>query len=222
MTERISRRGILKIGGVSALALGASRVMGADICQGTPAQTEGPFYPVRDQADKNTDLTKVNGRAGTAEGTVIYVSGRVIDQNCQPVANATVEIWQACRTGKYNHPGDSANPSWLDPNFQYWGIALTDASGRYSFKTIQPGDYQAAPNWRRPPHIHFKVHKNGIMELITQMYFLGNRFNDADLILKGVPADQRESVVRPMVPRAGNKEFDVTFDIAVQRLVEAE
>lgn len=219
MTEKgLSRRGILKIGGASALALGASRVIGADICQNTPAQVEGPFYPVAPQADTNTDLTRVNGKNQLAQGTVIYVSGRVLDQSCAPVSGVTVEIWQACRTGKYNHPGDSANPSWLDPNFQYWGIALTDNNGAYSFKTIQPGHYQAAPNWMRPPHIHFKVHKNGIRELITQMYFLGNRYNDADLILKSVPAAERPSVVRPMVPRAGGLEFDVNFDITVQKL----
>lgn len=219
MTEKgLSRRGILKIGGASALALGASRVIGTDICQGTPQQDEGPFYPVTSQPDTNTDLTRVNGNNQSAQGTVIYVSGRVLDQGCLPVEGVTVEIWQACRTGKYNHPGDRANPSWLDPNFQYWGIALTDANGAYSFKTIQPGHYLAAPNWMRPPHIHFKVHKNGILELITQMYFLGNRYNDADRILNAIPQADRASVVRPMVRRSGGLEFDVNFDITVQRI----
>jgi protocatechuate 3,4-dioxygenase beta subunit len=215
----LSRRGLLKLGGVSALAVGASRVLNADVCALTPPQDKGPFYPVADQADKNTDLTRVNGKRGKALGTVIYVAGKVTDQNCLPVEGVTVEIWQACQSGRYNHPRDPNRNGILDPNFQYWGIDVSKADGTYGFTTIVPGHYPAGANWTRPPHIHFKVHKLGIRELITQMYFLGNRYNDADLILNAIPANERASVVRPMVPRAGTDEFDVNFDISVHRFV---
>jgi protocatechuate 3,4-dioxygenase, beta subunit len=223
--KTISRRGILKIGGLSALALSAGKVMATSleqICEETPKQPEGPFYPVRDQQDKNNDLTLVNGKNQIANGTLIYLSGKVLDQNCQPVPNVVVEIWQACETGRYNHPGDVDNPSALDPNFQYWGIEVTNAAGLYSFKTIIPGHYNAGPNWIRPPHIHFKVHKRGIRELITQMYFYGNRYNDGDLILNKIPLNERDSVVRTLAPRPaenGRQAFDMTFDISVERLI---
>ncbi len=62
----------------------------ANSCQLTPEQTEGPFYPVKDQADKDTDLTRVQGSSGKALGQVIDVEGVVTDQHCQPVAGVLV------------------------------------------------------------------------------------------------------------------------------------
>lgn len=221
----VSRRKLLQIGGISALAIGATSALGnsiSAICERTPKQPEGPFYPVADQPDKNNDLTLAAGRSEMALGSIIYLTGVVKDQHCAPVANAVVEIWQACETGRYNHPGDTENPQPLDPNFQYWGIALSNADGAYSFKTIMPGHYPAGTNWIRPPHIHFKVHKRGIRELITQMYFVGNQYNEGDLILKGIPRDQWPSVVRERHARPsenGRPTFDMTFDISVDRLV---
>lgn len=220
-----SRRKLLKIGGMSALAIGASGALAngiAAICERTPKQPEGPFYPIADQPDKNNDLTLVAGKTDIALGSIIYLAGKVQDQHCEPVANVMVEIWQACESGRYNHPGDNENDSPLDPNFQYWGIAMTDAAGGYNFKTILPGHYPAGPNWIRPPHIHFKVHKRGIRELITQMYFAGNQYNEHDLILKGIPRSEWDSVVRETHPRSsehGRPTFDMSFDISVERLV---
>jgi protocatechuate 3,4-dioxygenase beta subunit len=133
-----------------------------------------------------------------------------------------VEIWQACQTGRYSHPGDDDNPAPLDPNFQYWGIAITDADGKYDFKTIVPGHYPAGEKWIRPPHIHFKVHKLGIRELITQMYFAGNQYNESDLILKNIPRNEWPSVVRETTarePENGRAALDINFDITVERLV---
>jgi protocatechuate 3,4-dioxygenase beta subunit len=221
----LSRRNILKVGGLSALAIGAHKVLGdslAAVCEATPKQSEGPFYPVTDQLDKNNDLTLVQGKTDRALGTLLYLSGKVIDQNCNPVSGVTVEIWQACESGRYNHPGDVDNPGFLDPNFQYWGIAITNHGGAYNFKTIIPGHYEAEPGWIRPPHIHFKVHKRGIKELITQMYFAGNRYNEEDIILNKIPRSEWESVVRPFVDRAmedGRRAIDMTFDITVEKLV---
>src|SRR5438552_2220640 len=108
-TTRLQRRKVLTVFLGSAGALMTSRAWAGAVraaCGITPAQTEGPFYPVKDQADKDTDLTQVSGRITKAKGDVIYVRGRVQDQACRPVAGALVEIWQACATGKYNHPSD--------------------------------------------------------------------------------------------------------------------
>lgn len=219
-----SRRSILKFGTFSALALGSSKILGLNVgeCIQTPVQPKGPFYPVASQPDTNTDLTRVDGKAGVAKGDFIYLSGKVIDEECAPVAGCVVEIWQACVSGRYNHPGDMDNQNPLDPDFQYWGIAVTDNEGRYGFKTIIPGHYNASPTWIRPPHIHFKVYKKGIKELITQMYFKGNQYNQGDLILNKITGEQRDSVIRELHPRddeAGRKAYDINFDIGVERIV---
>jgi protocatechuate 3,4-dioxygenase beta subunit len=170
----------------------AQTLIGA--CQLTPAQTEGPFYPVKDQPDEDNDLTLIRGNSKVSAGQIIYVMGQVTDQDCAPVQNALVEIWQACATGRYNHPNDT-NPQPLDPNFQYWGKSVTDAQGVYKFKTIIPGAYPADTDWIRPPHIHFKAHKVGYHELTTQMYFAGNEYNGRDKILMALPPSSRAQVV---------------------------
>ncbi len=192
-----SRRHVLKASlgalGVLASTSALARTFEA-ACHTTPAQTEGPFYPVKDQEDKDDDLTAVRGRPQRAQGQVIYIGGLVSDENCRPVPGALVEIWQACASGRYNHPGDE-NPAPLDPDFQYWGRAVTDANGEYRFRTILPGAYQADTDWIRPPHIHYKVHRKGFHELTTQMYFSGNEYNAADKILQAVPAGERSSVI---------------------------
>ena len=97
--------------------------------------------------------------------------GRFLNMKGEPIPGARVEIWQANTYGRYTHPGDT-NPAPLDPNFEGYGVQITDAEGRYRFKTIKPGAYPAAQGWTRPPHIHFKV-ETKTNWLVTQMYFYG-------------------------------------------------
>jgi protocatechuate 3,4-dioxygenase beta subunit len=195
--EANSRRRFLKTGATAAgamLATGAiAEAIGAT-CGRTPPQTAGPFYPGESRFTSDTDLTYVPGRTARAQGQVIYIKGRVVDAACRPVVGANVEIWQACASGKYNNPNDP-NPAPLDPNFKYWAETFTDAEGRYEFKSIVPGAYPADVDWERPPHIHFKVSQLGFQELVTQMYFRGNPLNDEDLILRRIPAGERQSVI---------------------------
>jgi len=208
--ENLSRRKILKtLGTVTGIAALAPIARAQSLCGPlTPRQTEGPFYPRKDQVDKDTDLTSVKGSSEAALGRVIYIEGSVQDTNCRPVEDAFVEIWQACASGKYNHPADT-NPAPADPHFQYWGIARTDPNGNYSFKTIYPGAYPASEDWMRPPHIHFKVHKWGYQELITQLYFEGEELNEKDLILERIAEPLQELVVRPVLNETVN--FNITL-----------
>lgn len=157
--------------GVSALA--------AETCRRTPPQMEGPYYPVGD-IGRDADLVSLAPGSAEADGQKIRIVGRVQDVDCRPIAGAHVEIWQACVTGKYDHPDDtSANP--LDPAFQYWGRAVTDANGNYAFRTIVPGAYLAAPGRYRPPHVHYKVKARGFRPLTTQLYFDPSSIDDPAL-----------------------------------------
>jgi protocatechuate 3,4-dioxygenase beta subunit len=186
----------LKTLGAGAMAtLSISSINATDACQITAQQPEGPFYPINDQNDKDNDLTQINGSTKKAIGEVVVLKGIVNNELCRPVEGAIVEIWQACETGKYNHPADPNN-SKLDANFQYWGRAITDKNGNYSFKTIKPGSYPAGNNWVRPPHIHVKVHLRGYEELTTQIYFAKDkRLNNRDLILMRLTEEERNNVI---------------------------
>lgn len=157
----------------------------------TSAQDMGPFYPIIRPADSDADLTRVKGRAGTAAGQPIRVTGRIVDLHGNPVRGARIDLWQANAVGRYDHPGDRANSAALDPYFQGFGRLVADRQGEFRFRSIKPAAYDT-PIGRRTPHIHFSI--DGSNErLITQMYFPGEDLNERDALLKA--ADRRESLI---------------------------
>ncbi|GFE69927.1 protocatechuate 3,4-dioxygenase [Chroococcus sp. FPU101] len=163
-------------------------------CFITPPQTEGPFYPLEFPIDQDTDLTYVTGHQGDALGEKIRIIGRILTPDCQPITNARVEIWQACASGRYRHEYDG-NSAPVDPNFQYWGYAMTQQNGQYAFTTVKPGGYPVTRDWQRPPHIHFKVIAPSLPPLITQLYFEEEQeLNQGDRILQRIPIEQRSLV----------------------------
>ncbi len=198
----LSRRAWLQSGFAAAIGAATTRlavVMGREpACEGTPPQTAGPFYPTVQGADEDMDLTRVAGSDGRAEGELLYVRGTVLDEQCRPVADALVEIWQANRHGRYHHERDDS-PAPLDPRFQGWGEVLTGADGRYGFKTVIPGAYGAGAGMRTP-HIHFRIARRGYHELITQMYFDGQDLNPQDGLWAGLSEDDRARVTIALEP----------------------
>ena len=189
----MDRRSFIKKG-IAGGALGGGSIAAAGEFVKTPSQTEGPFYPVVAQKDKDFDLTKIEGREEAAKGEVIEIEGSVHDTEGNPVEDATVDIWQANAAGRYSHPHDK-NPAPLDPNFQGWAIVPSGKDGKFKFRSIKPGAYPASKNWDRPPHIHFKVTKKGYHELTTQMYFPGEPLNEKDGILKKHKPEEQEMLV---------------------------
>ncbi len=176
--------------------------------QRTPDQILGPFYPVQQEPVLTGDLT----RSGRAQGTVLHLSGRVLTSAGAPVAGARVEIWQANAGGRYAHPNDS-NPTPLDPNFDGFAVTTTDALGWYRFKTVVPAAYPAGPGRMRPPHIHFKV--TGTREqLVTQMYFAGEEWNDRDPWLQSARRKDALIVALHDAPDASGAKV-TTFDIVL-------
>jgi protocatechuate 3,4-dioxygenase beta subunit len=178
----------------------------------TPAQTEGPFYPLLLPKDDDADLVRVTGADAQALGQVTHVVGRVLDPAGRPLPGVLVEIWQCDANGRYLHPGDRGAES-RDPRFQGYGRTLTDASGGYAFRTIRPVPYPG-----RTPHIHFKLSQGRDELLTTQMYVKGEPRNERDFLLNAIrdPAERARLLVelRP----AGTRETGAllgAFDIVV-------
>lgn len=202
MESPINRRQIFKHSifvSAAGLATAAGIANAQELCltRGlTPEQTDGPFYPIAPQADTDADLTLLKGETERARGEIVDLWVLVQDENCNPIAGALVDLWQACSTGKYDHPSDP-NDAEIDPLFQYWAKVLTDKSGYAKVRTIKPGSYPASDTWDRPPHIHFKISGQGFKELTTQMYFAGEALNRKDRILLQLkPADRSKVTVR--------------------------
>lgn len=191
--SKFSRRGFLAATATAGAGALVSGKAAADPVI-TPAQTEGPFYPSRDQADKDADLTRIEGQDGVALGEVVEIEGQVLDASGAPIADAVVDVWQANSAGRYAHERDP-NPAPLDPNFQGWAVMTTGADGGYRFRTVKPGAYPVTGDWSRPPHIHFKVSRRGYREVTTQMYFQDEALNGVDRILNAVPETERGALV---------------------------
>jgi protocatechuate 3,4-dioxygenase beta subunit len=213
--DDLGRREILKMSVMTGVAsLVSTRFAFAQVAsQRTPDQILGPFYPLK-PLGQNTDLTRVPGRPGRAEGQVLNVMGRVLNLKGEPVRNAKVEVWQANAHGRYAHPSDH-NPAPLDSNFEGAAMLTADADGRYRFKTIKPAAYPAGPNTMRPAHIHFQV--SGQQDrLVTQMYFEGDPYNDTDRFLQ--TAGRTELLVIKLLPPTPELEPEsklVVFDIVL-------
>lgn len=215
--KKISRRKMIQFGVLSGLA-GAFGVNGSIAkalqLMPTPDETEGPFYPVQDQQDKDADLTQIDGHAVAAQGRYIIVSGRVQDVAGYPVVKAMLDIWQADANGRYRHPRDP-NPAKADENFQGWAILRSDENGLFRFKTVMPGAYPASGVWTRPPHIHFKISKPGYRTLTTQMYFPDEKLNSSDLLLSAKPPAERAAMTARLIAQQGNwpvYEYNIVLD----------
>lgn len=175
----------------------------------TPEQMAGPFYPLEPPLDKDNDLTRVAGVAGVAEGRVTDLAGRVLDPDGRPIHGARVEIWQCDARGRYHHPHD-AGPA-PDPRFQGFGLHLTDAQGRYRFRTIRPVPYPG-----RTPHIHMAVFVPRQPPFVTQLYVAGEARNNGDFLFRDIPAERRRLVMAEFVPaRGGRAELSARFDLVL-------
>ena len=182
-TPWIGRRTVLT--GLTAagtsLLVSSSRVLSQSARIATPRQTEGPFYPTEWRDDADNDLVVVKGAASKALGRVVHIEGRVLSVSGAPIGNAAVEIWQCDSQGIYRHPRDEGGSRRRDGGFQGRGRTLTDADGRYRFRTIRP-----VPYGLRTPHIHFKVVPPTGRLLITQMYVFGEPLNARDGVLGAI------------------------------------
>lgn len=170
-----------------ALHLGA-RAQAGTRRHPTPAQTEGPFYPVALPADSDADLL-ANGTLRYAQGQAAWVEGTLTDLDGRALSGAAVEIWQCDHQGRYHHPGDGGR---ADRAFQGFGRTTADAQGRWRFRTIKPVAYGG-----RTPHIHVKV-KLGARELLTtQLYVEGDPGNARDFVWNRLAPEDRAAVTAP-------------------------
>ena len=138
-------------------------------CKLTESDMLGPFYkegaPFKQRLDE-----------GVKEGEQLIITGKVMDNRCQPIKGAILDVWQANSTGEYDNEG-----------FTLRGKVKTNNDGTYLIDTIIPNEY-AAGDITRPGHVHLKVGAPNQPILTTQLYFEGDPYlsglEDKSLILK--------------------------------------
>lgn len=139
----------------------------------SPAALLGPFWRANAPV---CDAGESIARSETP-GTPLEVTGTVRNGAGQPIAGATVDVWQASPVGLYENQDESQDDMNLRGRFK------TDDEGRFRLRTVRPAGYpvptdgpcgellraqQRHPN--RPAHLHFMVSKPGHKVLITQVF----------------------------------------------------
>jgi protocatechuate 3,4-dioxygenase alpha subunit len=175
----------------------------------TPSQTVGPFFHFALPHYAGPVLV-----TGKTKGERIKIEGRVLDGDGQPLNDALIEIWQANAEGRYDHPEDKQDKP-VDPEFHGFGRSATDKDGRYHFITIRPGAVPGPGNTLQAPHISVTVFARGMLkQLVTRLYFEGEKLNADDPILARIPdAGRRSSLI---ARRKNGKDAPFVFDIVLQ------
>lgn len=129
------------------------------ICAIAPSTTAGPF-PTIDPLDRQ-DVTE------GYPGHPLRLGVRVVDETCQPVPGARVEIWHADATGDYSaYTDDGSGKDEGEGTTFLRGIQTANQDGILEFQTIYPGWYEG-----RAVHIHIRATLDGEEVLTSQLYF---------------------------------------------------
>jgi hydroxyquinol 1,2-dioxygenase len=144
----------------------------------------GPFF-----VESRPDQPSGADISGGLEGEPLLVEGAVSSPDGSPLANATVDVWQADDDGYYDVQRPELQSALLRARFR------TDANGRFSFKSIMPAFYPIPddgpvgemlgalgrhPN--RPAHIHFMIAADGYETLITHIFNAESPYLDSDAV----------------------------------------
>jgi protocatechuate 3,4-dioxygenase beta subunit len=136
-------------------------------CTPTCTMTEGPCHD--DQAPEREDISEGKG------GLPMRFALRIVDDNCEPVTDADVDIWHCDNLGVYSSE-TADNPSFCTGSnaealaARYFrGHRKTDADGVAWFSTCFPGWYAS-----RAIHVHMTIRRSsreGDEYLTTQVAF---------------------------------------------------
>lgn len=159
----------------------------------TPSQTVGPFFAI--------GLPWKAGPYAVAEGThgAIWLRGRVLDGDGEPVPDALIETWQT-------------HPSVAD-GYRGFARCPTDAGGRYAILILKPGPVPGPDGTTQAPHVAMSVFARGLLNrVVTRVYFPDEQHaNAADAVLASV-ADP--SLRATLVAEAADDGF--VFDIRLR------
>jgi catechol 1,2-dioxygenase len=110
-------------------------------------------------------------------GAPLFFTGRVMDTQGRPIADATVDVWHASTRGLY----ENQDPQQAEWNLR--GRLKTDANGIFRYRTIKPSGYPVpagGPTEQllslqhrhpfRPAHVHALIYKEGFKTIPTQVY----------------------------------------------------
>jgi len=112
----------------------------------------------------------------------------VEDGEGRPVEGAEVDVWHSSPEGLY----ENQDPEQAEMNLR--GRFVTDAQGRFDFRSVRPAGYPipidgpvgelikaTGRHNYRPAHLHFMIYKPGFKTLISQIYVPDDPHIDTDV-----------------------------------------
>jgi protocatechuate 3,4-dioxygenase, alpha subunit len=170
----------------------------------TPSQTVGPFFSIGLSGSPPAELV------GQHDPDALRLAGVVYDGEGEPVIDAVVEIWQANRAGRYDHPEDTREELELEDGFRGFGRCGTNGEGRYEFVTVKPGPVPSPEGGLQAPHILVSVFARGLLKRVaTRVYFPDEaEANEADPVLSSVE-DQAQRSALVATAENGGLRFDI-------------
>jgi hydroxyquinol 1,2-dioxygenase len=185
---------------------------------GTQSSLLGPFFR------ENAPVLPLGANIVSAfKAEEIAMYGQVTDMQGKPIPNALVQVWQTDEEGWYDVQTQADGSMDMRGNF------MTDADGKYYFRTVRPLGYSIpmdGPTGRlvrmqgrhgmRPSHIHMLITANGYRELVSALYF-GDDPNIGSDTVFGVSAslvvDAKDNADCP-IPGLKSVRYDFRMPIA--------
>ena len=124
------------------------------------------------------------------KGTPCFVSGRITDEQGNPIAGARVDVWQTNDDGFYDvqQPGEQ-------PDMNMRGLFTTADDGSYHYQTVKPLPYSIPTDGpvgkmlgamgrhgMRPAHIHYIVEAPGYETLVTHIFVNDDPYLESDSV----------------------------------------
>ncbi|WP_315758509.1 MULTISPECIES: intradiol ring-cleavage dioxygenase [unclassified Bradyrhizobium] len=194
-----SRQEFILLSDVLGVSMLVDAINHRDRAGATETTVLGPFYVGEHKVTPHgTDIS------ADLKGEKMFVQGRVTDLSGAPLAGAAVDVWHADDEGFY----DSQRPSYESDGPSSRARFITDADGRFFFRTILPCSYpiptdgpvgrmilETKRHPMRPAHVHFLVDAKGYEPLITHVFVGGDEYLDSDVVF-GVKDDLVAQVER--------------------------
>lgn len=195
---------------------------GEDGATETTAALLGPFW--RAKAPKTANGSSIL-RSPTS-GAPLFIDCRIRDRDGRPLADVSVDVWQASPSGMYENQDESQ----ADMNLR--GVFTTDPKGRFWFRSVKPAGYPVpthgptgemlqAQNRHpfRPAHLHVLAHKPGFKTLVTQVFVDDDAHLESDVVFgvtRALIGDFRKGEGPAPAPDVTGEWFSLAYDFVME------
>jgi len=178
-------------------------------CPGTPA-VGAINYPGAAKIPNSNNLVQPTGKPDPASGQIVYVMGKLLDADCNPLPDVMVELWQPDPYSKFLIPteSDMASPVAM---FAGAGRSYTREDGTFSFITLFPGTLKICQKrdrrgrcistLERAPFLNLRVAGNPLRTpFMAGLFFENDRRNPTDPVYKKLSPEGQKRITMRALP----------------------